>query len=437
MSEGKRLRVLLLAEAANPEWVSVPLEGWSHSKAIASMTDAHLVTQIRNREAIERTGWVEGREFTAIDSEAVAKPLWKMASMLRGGAGKGWTTVTAVEALSYYWHERLIWKKFGERIRAGEFDVVHRVTPLSPTTPSLIARKCARAGVPFVIGPLNGGVPWPKAFDSARRKEREWLSYVRNVYKLMPGYRGTRKHAAAIVIGSGDTWSQMDSRYHEKCVYVPENAIDPVRFTLRRTRRAEKPIRCVFVGRLVPYKGADMLLEAAAPLVRSGAVMVSVIGDGPQMGELKVFVEREGISGGVVFEGWVKHAELQQRLIEADLFTFPSIREFGGAVALEAMAVGLVPAVTAYGGLRELVTERTGFLVEMGQREAIVAAFRRVLEQVSENPGLIEERVGPALRRAHEQFTWEAKARMVLEVYRWVLGEGPKPVWGVPLPDLG
>ena len=67
------IRPLLIAEACNPQWVSIPLEGWSHSRAIMELTGGHLVTQIRNRDAILAAGLVEGRDFTAIDSERVAK----------------------------------------------------------------------------------------------------------------------------------------------------------------------------------------------------------------------------------------------------------------------------------------------------------------------------------------------------------------------------
>ena len=270
MTGDRTIRSLLIAEAANPDWVSVPLVGWAHARAISSLVDAHLVTQVRNRDAIAGQGLVDDRDFTAIDSERVARPLAKISTALRGGKGKGWTTSTAFSSIAYYYFEHLVWKKFECKLRSGEFDLVHRITPLSPTTPSLLAKKCRRIGVPFILGPLNGGVAWPRAFDSARRAEREWLSYVRGAHRLLPGYRSTRRDASAIIIGSRDTWNQMPRRYWNKCIYVPENAIDPDRFTANRTRRAVRPIRIAFLGRLVPYKGADMLIEAAAPLVKRG-----------------------------------------------------------------------------------------------------------------------------------------------------------------------
>ncbi len=221
------LRALLIAEAANPDFTSVPLVGWSHAKALSEVVDAHVVTQVRNRDAIVAQGWTEGREFTALDTERLARPLWQVANLLRGGKGKGWTTVTAVAALAYYYFEARLWREFGPRIRAHEFDVVHRITPLSPTIPSTIAKRCRRAGVPFVIGPLNGGVPWPKQFEAARRREREWLSYLRRAHRLMPAYRATYRNAAAIVAASRHNYDELARRFPEKTFYLPENGIDP------------------------------------------------------------------------------------------------------------------------------------------------------------------------------------------------------------------
>lgn len=421
--------MLILAEAANPEWVSIPLEGWSLANALKEVADVHLVTQVRNRQAILNAGWVEGDDFTAIDSETFARPLWRLSNLLRGGAGKGWTTVTAISVISYYYFEALIWKRFSAAIRAGEYDIVHRITPPSPTTPSTIAGKCRRANVPFVLGPLNGGVPWPKGFDSARRQEKEWLSYVRGAYKLLPGYRSTLRSASALVIGSRDTLVQVPARYHEKCVYIPENAIDPAKFSRVAGPGDAHMLRACFVGRLVPYKGPDMLLEAAIPLLREKRLHLDIIGDGPLMPTLREMVKNEGLDSAVTLHGWVAHSELQEIMCRSQVFTFPSIREFGGAVVLEAMAMGLVPVIVDYGGPAEHVTPETGYKLPMERREKIVSSLRDKLKLLASNRQALAPMMVAARERVQGLYTWAAKARQIREVYDWVLGArlGKKP----------
>ncbi len=419
MQNPKRIRPLLIAEAANPEWTSVPLVGWSHSRAIQSLTGGHIVTQIRNQAAFERAG-VDPSDYTTIDSESIAKPLYRFAEVLRGGSNKGWTTVAAVQTVSYRYFEHLVWQKFEKRLRSGEFDIVHRITPLSPTTPSSIAAKLAKLGIPFIIGPLNGGLPWPREFNAARRREREWLSYIRGAYKLLPGYRSTRRNAAAIICGSIATLDQMPKWCRDKCVYMPENAIDPARFPEPKAKLAMHPMRVAFVGRLVPYKGADMLLEAAAPLIKTGLVTVDIIGDGPELLRLQEIVQREGIEAGVDFAGWVPHEKLHERLEKAHVLGFPSIREFGGAIVLEAMALRLVPIVINYGGPGELLSTDSGIAIPIGNRECIVRDFRAALTGLCGDWHRIDNMATNARNRVISQFTWQTKAASVLELYQRV-----------------
>lgn len=420
----RRLRVLLLVEAANPEWVSVPLVGWSLARALAGVADVHLVTQVRNRDAFLRAGLVEGVEFTAIDSEALAGPLWKLGTFLSGGRG-GWTIQQAVATISYPYFEHLVWQRFGAEIRAGHYDVVHRITPLSPVQQSPIAAKCRRAGVPFVLGPINGGVPWPKGFAAEMKREREWLSKVRGLYRALPGRQATLR-ADAILAGSRQTLRDIPVQHHGRVIYLPENAIDPARFNAQAMHGEPGPMRACFIGRLVPLKGVDMLIAAAAPLLRDGRLVLEIIGDGDQMASLRAQAAEFGAA--VVFHGWQAHAQVQDIAARCQVLAFPSIREFGGGVVLEAMALGLAPIVVDYAGPAELVTEDTGWKVPLTSRAGLIEGLGAQLAWCVAHPAEVRQKGAAAQARVQSLFTWDRKAAQILEIYHWILAPGtPKP----------
>ena len=410
-------RILLMAEAANPEWVSVPLIGWSLSRALAKVADVHLVTHVRNREAILRAGLIEGRDFTSIDNERVAAPLHWMSNMLRGGIGKGWTTATAFSSLAYYSFELETWRQFGARIRAREFDIVHRITPVILTSQSIIGGRLARLGIPFVIGPLNGGVPWPKGFLDRQHAEREWLSHVRWLYKLMPGYQSTRRHSAAIIVGSKYTYEEMPNWAKEKCVYIPENGVDLNVLEFPRGRSEHRPLKAAFVGRLVPYKGADLFLQAAAEFLRNGELEFHIIGEGPQRVFLEKMAERLCIRNNVHFHGWLPHFEVQKTLRMCDFLALPSVREFGGGVVVEAMALGVTPIVADYAGPSELVDEKTGIRIPFQDKESLVAGLRLAIGKIVHSPEILDRLGAAAREKVRARLTWQAKASQILAVY--------------------
>jgi glycosyltransferase involved in cell wall biosynthesis len=415
------LRVLAIAEAANPDWTSVPLIGWELTNALRDVANVHLVTQCRNRSAIESRGWRHGIEFTAIDNEKFAAPLFKLASLLRGGQGKGWTTLSAFSAISYYSFEREVWRLFAPRIIGGEFDIVHRITPLSPTCQSTLAKRCSAAGIPFVIGPLNGGVPWPAGFRRRRHEEKEWLSYIRGLYKLMPAYRSTRINSSAIIVGSEFTRSDQPPSVQAKCVYIPENGINPRLFGTTRSKKASFPLKAIFIGRLVPYKGADIFIRAAEKFVRAGKMTLEILGDGPQNNHLVELISSLNLEKNIHLRGWVSHDKIQDILVTSDIMCLPSIREFGGGVILEAMAVGVTPIVANYGGPAELLDDACGFRVPFTNENDLVEGFARVFEKILETPSKLDELGENAWKRVQDNFTWAKKASQIASVYTAVL----------------
>jgi glycosyltransferase involved in cell wall biosynthesis len=314
-----------------------------------------------------------------------------------------------------------MWDHFRARLVAKEFDLVHRITPLSPTSQSLVAHRLAMLKIPFIVGPLNGGVPWPKSFRRRQWSEREWLSDVRWLYKLMPAYNSTRKYSAAIIAGSKHTLGEMPDWARAKCVYIPENGFDLSDFRAPRERLASIPLRAVFVGRLVPYKGADMLLQAAAPYLRAGALELNIIGDGPQRHSLSELASELGIASKVHFDGWMPHSQIPTVLRTFDFLVLPSIREFGGGVVVEAMAIGLTPVVADYGGPGELVDDSAGIRIQFTNKESLVEGLNLAIGSIVRSPHVLDELGAGARRLALKKLSWDAKAAQILRIYEAVM----------------
>lgn len=173
-----------------------------------------------------------------------------------------------------------------------------------------------------------------------------------------------------------------------------------------------------------------MLIDAAAPLIRSGKLCVDIVGDGPEMESLQEQATRLGVAEGIVFHGWQDQSSIQRVVSNCTIFGFPSIREFGGGAVLEAMAMGLIPVVVDYAGPGELVTEDTGIRVPLGSRDQIVEGVREAIHHLLRHPTEAKDIARRARLRVEHLFTWEKKAQQVLEVYDWACAGGVKPHFG-------
>ena len=415
------MRVLILAESCNPEWPSLPGVGYKACRAIADHAEVLVATHVRNRPALSRSG-CGGAEIAFLDNEYVASPLYKVSKLLRGGTEVSWTTAIAASYLPYLAFEWEAWRRFGGDLRAGRFDVVHRITPMSPTIPSPMAKW---SPVPFVLGPLNGGLRWPAAFTRELRREREFLTYARSAYRRLPYHRATYDRAAAILAAFRHTMDDVPRSALPRTIEFPEVGIDPALFGVGAGRRPGEQLTFLFVGRLVPYKCPDVAILAFArsrALQRHRLVMV---GDGPERERLGSMVSEHHLESRVEFTGWRSHDEIGDLMRSADVFVFPSVRELGAGVVVEAMACGCAPVVVDYGAPGALVTESCGLRVPLGSKGELVDGFAAALEALAEDPEG-RARLGEAAhRRAMRHFSWDAKAMRMLEVYRWVTGGRP------------
>jgi glycosyltransferase involved in cell wall biosynthesis len=318
------------------------------------------------------------------------------------------------------------WRQLRHRIFAGEFDVVLRIYPMNAVFPSPFAFFLRKGPIPFVIGPLNGGLPYAEGFSQAGNQKR-WISGLRSLYRFMPFSRSTYRNATAIIGASSQTCAEF-AAYRDKVFFVPEPGIaESLCFGDTRTSEPGAKLDLIFVGGLIPCKACDLGLRAAAPLLRSNLSHFTIVGDGPERGNLEQLVKSLGIERAVTFSGWVSHEEVLKRLRSADVMVFPSVRDFGAGVVFEALATGAVPVVADFGGPGDIVHPAVGFKVPLTNESEFVAQMEKILTELAHDRDRIERLRQQGMAYARECLTWDAKAQATTRVLRWVVRQGPRP----------
>ncbi len=168
------------------------------------------------------------------------------------------------------------------------------------------------------------------------------------------------------------------------------------------------------VGRLERRKGTDVLVAAAAELVKKGLpdLRVVVVGDGPLRDELPLLAARLGIADRVHMLG--DRSDVPEMLAALDVFVLPSRSEGMSNALLEAMASALPVVATAVGGNPEAVSaETTGMLIPPDDPTTMADAVLRLVT----SPALASELGRAARRRVEERYGAQAMVRRLEAVY--------------------
>ena len=244
-----------------------------------------------------------------------------------------------------------------------------------------------------------------------------------------PFLRRVLERAARIMVASPamrDTASQL-ADYRHKCVVVPYgitlasfSATPEVNARAQRWRLDVGPSPLLlFVGRLVPYKGVDVLIRAMSHV--DGRL--AIVGDGPLRGALEHQAAQAGVSDRVRFLGSLPDAEIVALYHACDAFVLPSVTraEAFGMVQLEAMACGKPVISTSLASGVPWVNqhETSGLVVPPGDSAALAVAITRLMSDHD-----LRGRLGAGARaRVEQEFTAEKMAERTVALYRTVLAE--------------
>jgi glycosyltransferase involved in cell wall biosynthesis len=402
----------------------MPYVTFSHAAALAQLHDVTLAVRAPSEDPVRRA------EAPFHSVEVIRMPwldrifAWSLRRVFKFNFNNQLLTASLYPLyLAFEWRA---WQQLRHRILAGEFDVVMRIYPMNAVFPSPFAFFLRKGPIPFVIGPLNGGLPYVQGFSQAGN-QKQWISGLRNLYRFLPFARSTYRNATAIIAASSQTCAEFDA-YRGKVFFVPENGLGAsLCFGDARSQDPSAKLDLIFVGGLIPCKACDLGLRAAAPLLRNDLAHFTVVGDGPERGNLEQLAKSLGIEKAVSFAGWVSHEEVLRRLRSADVMVFPSVRDFGAGVVFEALATGAVPVVADFGGPGDVVHPGVGFKVPLTNESDFVAQMERILTELAHDRDRLERLRQQGMAYARECLTWDAKAQATTRVLRWVVRQGPKP----------
>ena len=198
------------------------------------------------------------------------------------------------------------------------------------------------------------------------------------------------------------------------------NGVDPSEFKGHMAHGG--PFRFLCVGRLVPQKGIDVLIQAAAlarPKTREPFAVV-VVGDGPLKFRLQDLAKAQGVEGFVLFRGSLPRPELLLMLQTADAFVLPSRFEGFPIAILEAWAAGVPVVATAVGGIPDACSSADALLVPPEDPAALAEAMAAILADPIRREAMI--RAGREL--VEKRYTWDAIVDAYAPVYERAIQGG-------------
>jgi len=197
--------------------------------------------------------------------------------------------------------------------------------------------------------------------------------------------------------------------------------LNPLEARKRLGLNGEKVL--LYVGRVEPLKGLELLLRAAAHLETCKEVRVLVVGGNPdkdqEIDRLRHLAQDLNVEGMLDFVGRVEQNDLPLYYSAADVCVFPSYYESFGLAALESMACGTPVVASRVGGLPSIIRHgHTGYLKSWRCPEA----FANALEMILSSSGL-QRSMGLAARRRAECMGWDKVATKIAKVYESLVAE--------------
>ena len=294
------------------------------------------------------------------------------------------------------------------RRRLKEFDIVH-IYGLYDTLGPAVGRYCRKFRVPYFVEPLGMTRPIDRGFLLKRIWRRWARNYLGQASKWIATSELEREDLRAARVPSEKVLLRFNGIDREGYKNLPSFGAFRKSVGLANDERL-----ILFLGRLIPRKGADLLIEAL-PQIGGDKVKLVIAGPEGENGYLTFLRDKAralGIAHRVLFPGPLYDDSLKEAFVDATVFALPSRYENFGNAAAEAIACGTPVVVSDRCGIAPLVDHRAG-LVTSYDSEAVGQALKELLD----NP-ILYQRLKAGCAQVVEEISWDGLVRSLQDSYQ-------------------
>jgi glycosyltransferase involved in cell wall biosynthesis len=314
------------------------------------------------------------------------------------------------------WHlVHLVWQILAYRharkhLADWQVDLVHHVTFGGIRHPTLMGRL----PIPMVLGPLGGGERAPLALRRGFRWRGWLIDAVRDLHTWLirfdPITRWACADAVAIYVKTAQSGRALPARYRDKIDVRLEIGTREVADLPRAEHRPGQPLKLLFAGRFLYWKGMHLGLEGFSRLLDRGIdARLTMLGHGPDEAAWRELAAELEVDHAIDWLGWVDHDQLGQLYGRHDALLYPSLHDSSGNVVLESLAHGLPVVCLDLGGPGEMVDSSCGRVIATAGRSATecTRGLADALEELARTDGLLHQLSVGARARA-ERMRWAA-----------------------------
>ncbi len=398
--------------------------GWSIVRQLARFHEVWILTHPWNREGIEKGITESGLDIRVcyFDAPRAARFL----SRVQGG----------FQISAYFWQIKAFF--VARRLhRENPFDLFHHVTYANDWMASFIG---AFLPIPYVRGPGGGAQYVPKKFLAKFSRRGRFWERVRalgqKVLRKDPFFLLSQRRARRILVCTPEARMAIPGKWRDKVELFPVNGIgtEDLRLADRDGRPAavpgngqQKEFRVLSAGKLLELKAFDLAIRAFGLFARNvPEATFTLVGDGPELARLEMLIAVLGLGKRARIDKWMARNDLLREMARCDVFLFPSLRDGGGAVVIEAMAAGNPIVCMNLAGPAMHVTDECGIRVAGHSPDQAVDDMAAALARLHADPDL-RARMGKAARaRAERNYHWHRHGDRLLRIYQEVLGATPE-----------